>query len=118
MGAAYTDKELGDFFNYLRVYGILQDGVVQYRYYTNCDICSAFLKASNHVGAPTDKRSPQQASFRRDLTIICEAATVTNALVVLTDDRFIQNMIKHQPVYHCLIKAIERVLNLKFTLCN
>ena len=77
--------------------------------YTNCNICSAFLKASDHVGAPTDKRSPQQASFRWDLTIICEAATVTNAQVVLTDDRFIQNMIKHQPVYH---SAIERVLNL------
>ena len=56
VGAAYTDKELGDFFYYL--YGILQDGVMQYRY-TNCNICSAFLKASDHVGAPTDKRSPQ-----------------------------------------------------------
>ena len=43
----------------------------------------------------------------------CEAATVTNAQVILTDDeRFIQNMIKYQPVYHCLIKAIERVFNL------
>ena len=48
------------------------------------------------------------------VSIICEAATVGNAHVVLTNDRFIQNMIKYQPVYHSSVKAIERVFNLKF----
>ena len=73
----------------------IQDGVIQYRY-TSHEICSAFSKASNHVGAPSAKRSPQQSSFRRDLTIICNAATVVNAQVVLMDDQcFIQNMIMY-----------------------
>ena len=114
MGAVYSDRELSDFFDYL--YGLLQNGVIQHRY-INREICSVFSKASDHVGAPTSKRSPQQASFRRDLTMICEAAAVANAHVVLTDDqRFIQNMIKYEPVYHTLVKAIERVFNIQFTL--
>ena len=78
------------------------------------EICSAFSIASDGGNV---KKSSNQASFRRDLAIICEASTVSGAQLVLTDDqRFIQNMIKHKPVYNRLIKAIERVFDIKYSL--
>lgn len=114
MGAIYTDRELMDFFDYL--YYLLQDGVKQYRS-TNRNLSSAFSKISDHVGSPTVKRSPQQSSFRRDLTIICEAATIVDARVVFTDDqRFIADLLEHEEVYDCLVKAIQRVFNINYTL--
>ena len=97
MGAIYTDREMMDFFDYM--YTLLQDGVITYRYVSR-DVSSTFSKVSDHVGGPSAKRSPQQSSFRRDLTIICEA----------------EDMMKYQAVYDCLVKAIERVFNIKYTL--
>ena len=42
--------------------------------------------ATTLLGDPNSKRSSAQASFRRDLKIICESAGVGNCCLVLSDD--------------------------------
>ena len=50
--------------------------------------------ASNNIGDPGSKRSPGQASFRRDLRLITEAAGVGKCSLVLSEDhRFMDAII-------------------------
>ena len=42
--------------------------------------------ASTLLGDPNSKRSSAQASFKRDLRILCESAGVGNCCLVLSDD--------------------------------
>ena len=83
-GYVFTDNEMLEFYNHF--YAVLQKKLasVKAERETVKDMhlkdelteqCQHICIASNILGDPNSKRTPAQASFRRDLCIVCEGWT-------------------------------------------
>ena len=71
--------------------------------------------ASNNVGDPDSKRSPRQASFRRDLRIITEAAGIGKCQLILSEDRrFLDSIIAPQVVRRKFRQSVRAQLGVSF----
>ena len=64
----------------------------------------------------TPKATRDQRSWSRIKQLLRPSNNAHYIIVLIDNHCFIQNMIKYQPVYHSLVKTIERVFNLQFTL--
>ena len=71
--------------------------------------------ASNNIGDPDSKRSPGQASFRRDLWLIAEAAGIGKCSLVLTQDhRFMDAIIEPDVVRRKFKQCVKTRLGVDF----
>ena len=71
--------------------------------------------ASNNIGDPDSKRSAAQASFRRDLRIISEAAGIGTCRLILSEDRrFLDSIISPEPVRRKFRQCILAHLGIEF----
>ena len=67
------------------------------------------------LGDPSSKRSTAQASFRRDLRIVCESAGVGNCCLVLSDDcRFLDAVVNAELVHKKFKTCVRKSLGVHF----
>jgi hypothetical protein len=83
----------------------------------NYQLKQQLCTASNIVGDPFSKRSPAQASFRRDLRIACEAAGIGKCSLLLSEDhRFLDVVVFADPIRKKLKTCMLRMLGIDFQL--
>lgn len=88
---SFTDNDFASFCEYF--YKCLQKST------KDQDLRKDLCIATNILGSPYEKRSAQQASFRRDLRIICKAVGVGESRLVLSDDcRFLDTVMKSDAI--------------------
>ena len=68
------------------------------------------------MGDPDTKRSPGQASFRRDLRIIAEAAGIGKCQLILSEDhRFLDSIVAPQVVRRKFRQSVRAKLGVSFS---
>ena len=114
-GHVLTDEDFFQFCDYF--YSCLQKKLKKEKYSKNYELKQQLCTASNIVGDPFSKRSPAQASFRRDLRIACEAAGIGKCSLLLSEDhRFLDVVIFSDIVRRKLKTCRLRMLGIDFQL--
>lgn len=112
-GHVLTDEDFFQFCDYF--HSCLQKKLKKHS--KNYELKQQLCTASNIVGDPFSKRSPAQASFRRDSRIACEAAGIGKCLLLLSEDhRFLDVVIFSHIVRRKLKTCMLRMLGIDFQL--
>ena len=113
-GHVLTDEEFFQLCDYF--YSCLQKKLKK-KHSKNYELKQQLCTASNIVGDPFSKRSPAQASFRRDLRIACEAAGIGKCSLLLSEDhRFLDVVVFSDIVRRKLKTCMLRMLGIDFQL--
>ena len=112
-GYVFSDEEFASFCSYF--YQSLQKRLTVEKGRNDFNIKRQLCIASNNISDPESKRSLGQASFRRDLRLITEAAGVGKCSLVLSEDhRFMDAIIGPDIVRRKFKQCVQIKLGVAF----